>query len=324
MSLRVPWRIFTSYAVAWLYLVGFIAAGVVYAALSPHDRVAVLGWASTNVHNLRHDPVGALVASAFVTQTFAAAWPALIALAMFGANRVLGNWRTALVCAAGHVIGTLVSEGIVGYRVSRGLLPAADRYITDVGPSYVVVSAIVVALLYGSWLARAAAALDLTLLVVVGNIFGGLSDLDVAAVGHVTAMTVAAVAGSFLAGSDAGDSGRRSASPRPYPRRVAKHRNALPRVGGFRSVCGLSRLLRTAIAAPSRGQRTGIAWWHPARAGARADLPPPGRSRAAAGSCRRGRGGIPPPHHRPIRTGASRSRAAAAARWPVITGVWAR
>ncbi len=53
------------------------------------------------------------------------------------------------------------------------------------------------ALLYGSWLARAAAALDLALLVVVGNIFGGLSDLDVAAVGHVTAMTVAAAVPRF-------------------------------------------------------------------------------------------------------------------------------
>jgi len=62
----------------------------------------------------------------------------------------------------------------------------------------VVVSAIVVALLYGSWLARAAAALDLALLIFVGNIFGGLSDLDVAAVGHVTAMTVAAAVGSLL------------------------------------------------------------------------------------------------------------------------------
>jgi hypothetical protein len=198
MSRPAGWRIFTSYAVAWLYLAGFIAAEVIYAALSPHDQAAVLGWASTSVHNLGHDPARCLVASAFVTQTFAGAWSVLIALAMFGANRVLGNWRTALVCAAGQVAGTLVSEGIVGYRVSRGLLPAADRYIIDVGPSYVVVSAIVVALLYGSWLARAAAALDLTLLVVVGNIFGGLSDLDVAAVGHVTAMTVAAALGSVL------------------------------------------------------------------------------------------------------------------------------
>ena len=66
------------------------------------------------------------------------------------------------------------------------------------GPSYVVVSAITVALLYGSWLARAAAALDLALLVVVGNIFGGLSQLDVSAVGHVTAIAVGAVLGSLL------------------------------------------------------------------------------------------------------------------------------
>ena len=198
MGRPLPRTIFTSYAVAWLYLAGFIAAEVVYAALSPHDQAVVLGWASTNVHNLRRHPAGSLVASAFVTQAFATAWPALIALAMFGASRVLGNWRTALVCAAGQVTGTLVSEAIAGYRVSRGLLPAAGRYIIDVGPSYVVVSAIVVALLYGSWLARAAAALDLALLVVVGNIFGGLSHLDVAAVGHVTAMSVAAVGGSLL------------------------------------------------------------------------------------------------------------------------------
>jgi hypothetical protein len=191
-------RIFTSYAVAWLYLGGFIVAEVIYALLSPGRQAAWTGWASTNVHNLSHDPLGSLVASAFVTQGSAWAWPVLIALAMFGANGVLGNWRTVVLCATAQVIGTLVSEGIVGYRVSRGLLPAADRHLIDVGPSYVVVSAIMVALLYGSWLARAAAALDLALLVFVGDIFGGLSSLDVAAVGHLTAMIVGVVGGSLL------------------------------------------------------------------------------------------------------------------------------
>jgi hypothetical protein len=171
----IPRAVFTRYAVAWVYLAGFSAAQVTYLLLSPHDQSAVIGWASTNVHNLSRDPVGSLVASAFVAQASPAAWPALIALAMFGACRALGNWRTAVVCAAGHVIGTLVSEGIVGYRVSRGLLPAADRYIVDVGPSYIVVSAAVVALLYGTWLARGAAALDLFVLIVPGDIFGGLS-----------------------------------------------------------------------------------------------------------------------------------------------------
>jgi Rhomboid-like protein len=199
MRRPVPRTIITSYAVAWLYLAGFVIAAVVYAAVSPRYQAAITAWASTNFHNLGHDPAGSLIVSAFVTGQFATAWPAAIALAMFGANRALGNWRTALVCAAGHVIGTLVSEGIVACRVSRGLLPAADRYLVDVGPSYVVVSAIVVALLYGSWPARGAAALDLALLVGVGNIFGGLSQLSVSAVGHVTAMIVAAVLGTALA-----------------------------------------------------------------------------------------------------------------------------
>ncbi|MGO9078682.1 MAG: rhomboid-like protein [Streptosporangiaceae bacterium] len=112
--------IFMSYAVAWLYLAGFVLAEVIYAALSPHDQAAVIGWAGTNVVNLRHHAVGSLVDPAFVTQTFATAWPALIALGTFGANRMLGNWRTALVCAAGQVTGPLVSEGIAGYRYPAG------------------------------------------------------------------------------------------------------------------------------------------------------------------------------------------------------------
>jgi hypothetical protein len=199
MRLPNPRTIIARYAVAWLYLAVFVIVQAIYELLSAHDQAALISWASTNVANLHHDPVGSLVASAFIAQSSPAAWPALIALAMFGACHVLGNWRTAVVCTAGHVIGTLVSEGIVGYRVSHGLLPAADRHIVDVGPSYVVVSAAVVALLYGSWLARAAAALDLAVLIVVGDIFAGLSNLDVAAVGHVTAMTVAVIGGSLLA-----------------------------------------------------------------------------------------------------------------------------
>jgi hypothetical protein len=230
-----PRTLFTSVAFTWLYLAGLIAAEITYAALSPHDRGALLQWASTDVVNLRHDPVGCLVVSAFFPSGSLTAWPVLAALAMFGANRVLGNWRTLLVCAAGHVIGTLVSEGIVGYRVAHGLLPAADRHIIDVGPSYVVVSAIVVAVLYGSWLARAAAVLDLALLVFVGDIFSGLSRLVVAAVGHTTAIAVAAVLGSFLvwrlrragpwpaAGRDARLAGRPWPSGQPGHHLPARH-----------------------------------------------------------------------------------------------------
>lgn len=194
----MPSRVFTRYAVAWAYLALFVGTDIVFLRLSPSGRSAFQAWASTNIVNLRHDPVGSLAVSAFVPLGYTVAWPILIALAMFGANNVLGNWRTALVCIAGHVSGSLLSEGIADYRISHGLVPESDSRIVDVGPSYVVVSAIMVAMLYGPRLARVLAALDLALLIFIGGIFDGLSTLQVAAVGHATAIVVAVLLGSVL------------------------------------------------------------------------------------------------------------------------------
>jgi hypothetical protein len=186
-------RVLGEYAFSWAYLGCFAITQVVYAQLDAHARSALTGWASTSVVNLEHDPVGSLVVSAFITGGSPIVWTALIALALFGANRALGNGAVALVCLAGQVIGSLVSEGIVAYRVDAGQLPVSDRQLTDVGPSYVVMSAIVVAVLCGAWAARLLAAIDLAILAFPGDIFGGLGNLDVAAVGHVTAAVTAAV-----------------------------------------------------------------------------------------------------------------------------------
>ena len=186
------------YGFALAYLAGFVAAELAYTLLDPEAQARLIAWASTNVANLEHEPVGPLLVSAFVTPGFFAAWPVLMGLAVFGANRALGNARTALVCLAGHVIGSLVSEGTLAYRIDVGQLSAANRHITDVGPSYVVLSAVVIALACGGWLARALAAVDLVVLVFPGQIFGGLSHLDVAAVGHLTAALTAAGATALI------------------------------------------------------------------------------------------------------------------------------
>ena len=186
------------YGFAMAYLAGVVAAGLAYTLLNPDAQARLIAWASTNVANLEHEPVGPLLVSAFVTSGFLAAWPVLIAPAVFGANRALGNTRTALVCLAGHVIGSLVSEGILAYRIDVGQLSAADRHISDVGPSYVVVSAIVIALVCGTWLARTLAVAGLALLVFPGQIFAGLSQLDVSAVGHLTAILTAAAATALI------------------------------------------------------------------------------------------------------------------------------
>ena len=192
-------QVLTRYAVTWCYLAVFGGAEIVYALLPGHDQAAVLAWASTNVHNLAHDPVGCMVASAFFATSAFTAWPLLIVLSMTGANAVLGNWRLAVTCIAGHIIGTLVSEGILWYQIAHGTRPAADRFITDVGPSYIVVAAIAAGLLWGSWAGRLAAAVSFGVLVFVGQIFSGLSHLNVSAVGHVTAILTGFLLGSFLA-----------------------------------------------------------------------------------------------------------------------------
>jgi hypothetical protein len=56
----------------------------------------------------------------------------------------------------------------------------------------------VIAVASGTWLARAAAALDFAVLVPGGHIFGGLSHLDVSAVGHLTALATAAAAVTLI------------------------------------------------------------------------------------------------------------------------------
>jgi hypothetical protein len=188
----------TRYAFAGVFLACFVAAELVYSQLDPAAQAQLVAWASTNVANLEHEPVLPLLVSSFVAPGFFVVWPVLIALALFGANRALGNGRTVLVCLAGQVIGSLVSEGIVAYRVDAGQLSEANRHLSDVGPSYVVVAAVVVALACGTALVRALAAVDLVILVFPGNIFGGLSQLDVAAVGHLTAMLTAAAAAALI------------------------------------------------------------------------------------------------------------------------------
>jgi hypothetical protein len=186
------------YAVAWAYLVIFTAFDITLALLPGDDRSAVQEWASTNLVNLRHDPIGSLVVSALIPGEEFVAWPFLIAMALFGANKVLGNRRTLLVCVCGQVLGTVVSEGIAAYQISQGILPESASRIIDIGPSYVVVAAITVAVLYGPWLVRIVAAVDFVLLIFGGGIFDGLTSLHVAAVGHTTSILVSAVLGGVL------------------------------------------------------------------------------------------------------------------------------
>jgi hypothetical protein len=185
------------YAVALGYLGALTAGSVLTRLLPPATRQAWIGWVSTSVANLATHPVPSLVLSALVTEGDLGGWLAVGAVGLLCVNHLLGNGRTLLLIAAVHVVGTYASEGLTELRIELGQLPTGHRYLTDAGPSFVVVGALVAAVGYGRWPARVLAGLAFAAL--VPSLFGGLPQLDVAPVGHVVSIVTALVLGWPLA-----------------------------------------------------------------------------------------------------------------------------
>jgi hypothetical protein len=193
----VAWRRWLDrYGVAVGYAAGLGLATLLLQAQTAPVRARWLDWASTNLANAPDHPIGALVVSAFLTEGDVVGWLVLSLVALGCLGHVLGAWRTAVLVSAAHVIGTVLSEGIVAYRIGTGALPDAYRHIRDVGPSYVVVAALVAGIAYGRWPGRLLCAGGFVIL--APSLFGGLFQLEVSAVGHVSAILVAVPLGGLL------------------------------------------------------------------------------------------------------------------------------
>ena len=183
-----------------------LIGAVLTSQLLPATRQrSVHQWASTSVHNLRTHPLGAVVLSPFIPSASSTGWILLAALGMFTADALFGWRRSLLLVVSAHVAGTLISEGIVAWRVTHGALPTMALRQDDVGPSYVVVCALTLAMLYGWYgAARPRDRISRPLAGAAGLIalrhilFADLSQLDVSAIGHVVSVFVAAVGGAAL------------------------------------------------------------------------------------------------------------------------------
>ncbi|MEO5875494.1 MAG: rhomboid-like protein, partial [Streptosporangiaceae bacterium] len=110
--------------VFYLAVLGSVSAVYAHALSVDHQRFLV-GWASTNLANLSTRPLTTLVASAFLSQDTVLVWVVVTSLALVLLVQLVGNGRAALLVAAGHVIGTLVSQGIAAWRLALGAVPAA-------------------------------------------------------------------------------------------------------------------------------------------------------------------------------------------------------
>jgi MYXO-CTERM domain-containing protein len=160
------------------------------------ERDAWLDWASTNLANAPHHPIGALVVSALFTDGDVRGWLVLSLVGLGAVGWRLGAGRTATLVAAAHVIGTVISEGILGIRIASGALPRTELHIRDIGPSYVVVAALVAGIAYAPWPAKLPCALGFAS--VAPSLFGGLFQLVVSSVGHVCAIAVALLLGGLF------------------------------------------------------------------------------------------------------------------------------
>ncbi|GAA2137675.1 rhomboid-like protein [Actinomadura napierensis] len=165
--------------------------------LPPAAQRAVVAWASTNLANLAVDPVGTMIASAFVAEGSQAALLVVAVLGLFPVARRFGNVRAIVLVTVSHVAGTLISQGIAFVRLEAGLLSDSVRTISDVGPSYVLCAALVAAVLYGHGRVRRLLAFG-AWAALLPFLFQGLSSLEVAAVGHLVAMLSGALVGGLL------------------------------------------------------------------------------------------------------------------------------
>ncbi|MGH3377622.1 MAG: rhomboid-like protein [Actinoallomurus sp.] len=200
-----------------VFIVALCAVSSVYVyGLGLADQRSFVAWTATNLINLRSDPLGTLIASAFVSETAPWIWVGFAVVGLFPLVHRFGNLRALLLVTTAHVVGTLLSEGLLALRIASGAAPASLRALDDVGPSYVIAAALIAAIVYGAepavrtasgghWLFdriasrwwRLGAAIGLALL--APNLFDGLGHLDVAAVGHSVALVTGAGVGLILA-----------------------------------------------------------------------------------------------------------------------------
>ena len=170
---------------------------VVLGRVPASTAAAWTAWSSTSLDNLAVHPVAVLVVSAIVMQDGPLPWMGLAVLAAWAAGRHLGVRLTAALAVLTHVLATGVSEGVLAWRIADGDEPASARGLLDVGPSYVVLSVLVAALVRGRGVERTVAAA--AVVVVAPSLFSGLDRWDVAAVGHAATIVIAVALSGLLA-----------------------------------------------------------------------------------------------------------------------------
>src|SRR6478609_6056284 len=169
----LPWPTVTPLATAMVVL---LLTTTLLLRSHPGDVGTVVAWASTNLHNLAHHPVAALVVSMFVvTGTLL---PELLVVAI----------SFAVIALAGQVVATLLTEYGADLGARWHLLAATSADRPDVGVSYVMYAVLAASVLLLVGRARLVGALA----VGAGVLVPFLMAPGLTSTGHVLAVAVGA------------------------------------------------------------------------------------------------------------------------------------
>ncbi|WP_177239963.1 rhomboid-like protein [Streptomyces monashensis] len=129
----------------YVWLLVLFVTTVALHRMSPDFEQHFLRRRSTNIHELSHNPVRVLVASAFWIDS--GRWiPYAFLYTVFHApaERWLGTARWLAVCALAHVFATLTSEGALLIAIRDGIAPHRAVNTLDIGVSYALAGVIAV------------------------------------------------------------------------------------------------------------------------------------------------------------------------------------
>ena len=181
----LPWPTVTPLATAVVVL---LLTTALLLRTHPGDVGTVVAWASTNLHNLAHHPVAALVVSMFVVTGTLLPELLVVAISFAVLERAVGALRTAVIALTGQVVATLLTEYGADLGARWHLLAASSADRPDVGVSYVMYAVLAASVLLLVGRARLVGALAVGACVLVPFLMApGLTST-----GHVLAVAVGA------------------------------------------------------------------------------------------------------------------------------------
>jgi len=131
----LPWPTVTPLATAMVVL---LLTTALLLRTHPGDVGSVVAWASTNLYNLAHHPVAALLVSMFVVTGTLLPELLVVAISFAVLERAVGALRTAVIALTGQVVATLLTEYGADLGARWHLLAASSADRPDVGVSYVM------------------------------------------------------------------------------------------------------------------------------------------------------------------------------------------